>query len=89
MSKHHNSSTETTVPSEVVSTAYSNGTPASGQTPSAKDHDREGETARLAYSYWEARGGSHGSAEEDWLRAEQEMKAPAAVSKKAFSREMV
>ena len=89
MSKHHNSSTETTVPSEVVSAISQNGTAAAGQTPSAKDHDREGETARLAYSYWEARGGSHGSAEEDWLRAEQEMKAPAAVSKKAFSREMV
>ena len=75
MSKHHNSSTETTVPSEVVSTAHPKATPASRQTPSAKDHDREGETARLAYSYWEARGGSNGSAEEDWLRAEQEMKA--------------
>lgn len=75
MSKHHNSSTETTVPREVVSTAYPTGTPASRQIPSAKDHDREGETARLAYSYWEARGGSRGSAEEDWLRAEQEMKA--------------
>ena len=67
MSKHHNSSAGLTVPSEVLST--------SGQTPSAKDHDGEGETARLAYSYWEARGGSDGSAEDDWLRAEQEMKA--------------
>jgi hypothetical protein len=75
MSKHHNSSTETTVPSQVVLAAYPNGTAASGRTPSAKDHDREGETARLAYSYWEARGRSHGSAEKDWLRAEQEMKA--------------
>jgi hypothetical protein len=63
MSKHHNSKTET------------NGSPAPGQTPLAKDHDGHGETARLAYSYWQARGGTHGSAEEDWLRAEQEMKA--------------
>lgn len=30
------------------------------------------EIARLAYSYWEARGGRDGSAEEDWYRAEQE-----------------
>jgi len=35
--------------------------------------DRE-EIARLAYSYWEARGFSGGSAEEDWCRAEAELK---------------
>lgn len=29
--------------------------------------------ARLAYSYWEARGCQGGSPEEDWLRAEQEL----------------
>ena len=32
------------------------------------------EIARLAYSYWEARGCEGGSAEGDWLRAEQELK---------------
>ncbi len=31
--------------------------------------------ARLAYSYWEARGCQGGSPEEDWLRAEQELRA--------------
>jgi hypothetical protein len=31
------------------------------------------EVARLAYSYWEARGGQGGSSEEDWLRAEDEL----------------
>jgi hypothetical protein len=31
--------------------------------------------ARLAYFLWEARGGTGGSAEEDWLRAEQEILA--------------
>jgi hypothetical protein len=31
------------------------------------------EIARLAYSYWEARGRRHGSAEEDWYRAEREL----------------
>jgi hypothetical protein len=31
--------------------------------------------SRLAYSYWEARGYVGGSAEEDWLRAEQELRA--------------
>jgi hypothetical protein len=31
------------------------------------------EIARLAYSYWEARGFGPGSPEEDWLRAEREL----------------
>ncbi|MCX6629591.1 MAG: DUF2934 domain-containing protein [Candidatus Solibacter sp.] len=31
--------------------------------------------ARLAHSYWEARGCQGGSAEADWLRAEQELLA--------------
>jgi hypothetical protein len=31
--------------------------------------------ARLAYSYWEARGSQGGSADEDWLRAEQQLRA--------------
>jgi hypothetical protein len=30
--------------------------------------------ARLAYSYWEARGCEGDSAEEDWVRAEQELR---------------
>ena len=32
------------------------------------------EVARLAYSYWEERGRRHGSALEDWLRAENELR---------------
>jgi hypothetical protein len=35
--------------------------------------DREA-IARLAYSYWEARGCVGGSPEEDWIRAEQELR---------------
>ena len=35
---------------------------------------RRQEIARLAYSYWEARGCEGGSAEEDWLRAERELR---------------
>jgi len=31
--------------------------------------------AKLAYALWEARGGNGGSAEEDWYRAEQEIRA--------------
>ena len=32
------------------------------------------EVAVLAYSYWEARGYQGGSAEEDWFRAEEEVR---------------
>ena len=32
------------------------------------------EIAQLAYSYWEARGYQGGTAEEDWLRAEQQLR---------------
>jgi hypothetical protein len=32
------------------------------------------EIAMLAYSYWTERGGDGGSAEEDWLRAESELR---------------
>lgn len=31
--------------------------------------------ARLAFSYWEARGGEGGTPEEDWLRAERQLRA--------------
>jgi hypothetical protein len=31
------------------------------------------DVAKLAYSYWEARGYQHGSQDEDWLRAEREL----------------
>lgn len=36
--------------------------------------------ARLAYSYWEARGFVGGSPEEDWLRAESEIRNNHAAS---------
>ena len=38
-----------------------------------REPDRQ-EIARLAYSYWEARGRQHGSDLEDWLRAEKELR---------------
>ncbi len=38
---------------------------------SAPTHD---DIARLAYSYWEARGFAGGSPWEDWFRAEEELK---------------
>ncbi|MBV9613367.1 MAG: DUF2934 domain-containing protein [Acidobacteriaceae bacterium] len=33
------------------------------------------EIAKLAHSYWVSRGHTHGSQEEDWLRAEHELKS--------------
>ena len=33
------------------------------------------EIAALAYTYWEARGFQQGSPEEDWLRAEAELRS--------------
>jgi hypothetical protein len=39
----------------------------------AREPSRE-EIARLAFLYWEARGHQSGCAEEDWLRAEQELR---------------
>jgi hypothetical protein len=50
----------------VDQTAAHAAAPAMGHVP----HD---EIARLAYSYWVARGYSHGNPEQDWLRAEREL----------------
>lgn len=41
------------------------------------------ETARLAYSYWEARGGEGGTAEDDWYRAEAALRSRAAAGNEA------
>ena len=47
----------------------------SEQPPSAdgNGHFDHGEVARLAYSYWEARGYQGGSPEDDWYRAQAEL----------------
>lgn len=48
---------------------------ADGGAEAAWDPQSEHEAiARLAHSYWEARGRQGGSPEEDWLRAEQEIR---------------
>jgi hypothetical protein len=41
------------------------------------EHD---EIARLAYSYWEARGYPLGSPDEDWFRAQADLHQNAAVA---------
>lgn len=45
-----------------------------GETAAAVLYDRDA-IARLAYSYWEARGCQGGSQIEDWARAEKEFAA--------------
>jgi hypothetical protein len=52
--------------------------PAAAQSPAAQPAPAapsQEQIARLAYSYWEARGCQGGSPQEDWLRAEQELAA--------------
>jgi Protein of unknown function (DUF2934) len=41
--------------------------------PAVAEPSREA-IAALAYLYWQARGGRDGSADEDWLRAERELR---------------
>jgi hypothetical protein len=52
-----------------------------------EDHPLDHEAvARLAYSFWEARGRGNGSAEDDWFKAEAELKgSPRARSLQAVS----
>lgn len=53
--------------------------PSSAATVAAPDPTFD-EIAQLAYSYWEARGYQGGSSEEDWLRAEQELRGSLTMS---------
>jgi hypothetical protein len=47
------------------------GKPTGEEVTAPLEHKR---IARLAYSYWEARGRPCGSPEEDWSRAEEELR---------------
>jgi DUF2934 family protein len=75
MSKHHNSKMEVEDAIGAVPTTSSRGALKQDQTPYTNCDGGDVEIARLAYSYWEARGCTNGSADEDWVRAEQDMKA--------------
>jgi len=44
------------------------------ETPAVQISEQD-EIAKLAFSYWEARGCQGGSPEEDWARAEQEVRS--------------
>lgn len=76
--KRTNRATEVEVPavSQVVSEELVSEVGASGGTLVEVSQEA---IAQLAYSYWEVRGYQGGSPEEDWLRAEQELRASAAT----------
>jgi hypothetical protein len=67
--------TVSSAPAEIAPVAEAS--PREVTTPVAEAPAREvtnEEIAQLAHSYWLARGGANGSPEEDWLRAERELK---------------
>ena len=49
--------------------------------PSPPSHEQ---IARLAYAYWEARGRQHGSPDEDWHRAERELRTRRPSSESSY-----
>ena len=49
--------------------------------PMGDESPSHAEIAVLAYSYWEARGCQGGSPEEDWFRAERELRSQGATEK--------
>jgi hypothetical protein len=72
----HHRSVRSSVTPPVVSApvvAPSEPEPVIAGTPVVAISERE-EIANLAYSYWEARGSQGGSPEEDWSRAEREVR---------------
>jgi hypothetical protein len=74
---HHNKSNSATSP-DATPAQRTNGKAVAAAGAGSVILDPVGEVAQeeiaeLAYSYWIARGHSHGGAEEDWLRAEREL----------------
>lgn len=77
--KHlHKSASPAAIPDAIVLNEVTKAAPSTrieskplGNVPSRTVHAHQ--IAELAYSYWVQRGHNHGSAEEDWLRAEREL----------------
>ena len=67
----------TTNPNAESVTAVFEASPEADYPVFAGNHE---EIARLAYSYWEARGCPIGSPEEDWYRAEMDLRQPIAAA---------
>jgi len=62
-------------PFETASGKASQGAGSQGNTPAAAAAPSRDDIAQLAYFYWEARGCQGGSPEEDWARAERELRS--------------
>jgi hypothetical protein len=62
------------MPNKHASTPQTANTVQAGDTELPLTQPHSGEAAWLAYSYWEERGYQGGSADEDWYRAEDELK---------------
>ena len=75
--KHHPKSHPKTAKSAQLDDA-SNGPSALPAEPAESFISRE-EIARLAYTSWELRGRPAGSAEYDWIKAEEELRSPHAT----------
>jgi hypothetical protein len=86
--KRHRSTTQPSSPAAAIpaikQTNVSDERPAS-VVPAAAPQQKNNEDAitdemiaRLAHSYWVERGHGHGSAEEDWFRAERQLRTKAA-----------
>ena len=65
----------TTKTSEARNGTAKRSKPAARKTVAAPMAPSREEIARLAEKFWAERGWPEGSAEQDWLRAEQELKA--------------
>jgi hypothetical protein len=65
---------EAATPNPAIEPAAPQGAAGKAPEPSYED------IANLAYSYWEARGCQGGSSDEDWLRAEQELRTRAVAA---------
>ena len=79
--QHSVPATETSVaPNPALETAAGTETPAHAHTVVVKRELAHEDIARLAYALWEARGCRGGSSEEDWLRAEQQLRKSEATT---------
>jgi len=70
---------KTTTPTRTRKTTPASASPATPAAPASEvalvDELAYDAVAALAYSFWEARGYQGGSPEEDWLRAESELRS--------------
>ena len=66
-----------TSPNAELVTAVYDACPKAADPVSVVDHE---EIARIAYYHWDARGCPIGSPEEDWYRAENELRQPITVA---------